>query len=407
MSFKVLTAEFQHETNTFNRRPTDIQAFRDRFVLFGDEAIAKRGSVNTEIAGFPDGGRAHDWQIEHVISAAAGPSGKVTREAFDLFASPVVAAAKGKNFDGILLGLHGAMVTDFCEDGEGELLARLRQAVGPELPIAVTLDPHGNVTMQMCELANILVAFTTYPHIDMREISKQAGNILHRTMSCEIKPRTIRAHRPMLEEANGGRTDAGPMIERIRAARAYEERVDVFAVSVNGALPQADIAEVGPTVLVCGEGDFANHVAFAESIADDIWDRRDELLNDFLSVEEAACIAASCQSTGGPLIIADYADNPGGGAYGDSTNLLQELLTADVNDACFGPMVDSAVVQQLHGAGIGNIVPVELGGKTDAAFGGCPLRLDARLLAFSDGRFTGDGITRLFRPRWRCESGRY
>jgi microcystin degradation protein MlrC len=135
------------------------------------------------------------------------------------------------------------MGLDFCEDGEGELLRRVRSVVGNELPIAITLDPHANVSEQMCALADIIVSFKTYPHIDMRDTGRQAGEILQRTMAREIKPRTIRIGRPMLEEVNGGRTDIGPMVERVAAARAYEEKEDVFAVSINAGFASADVGE--------------------------------------------------------------------------------------------------------------------------------------------------------------------
>lgn len=391
MGFRVLTAEFSHETNTFNCHKTDEQAFRDRYLLLGAEAIAERGDANTELAGFLDIGRDHGWQIDHVLSAAAGPSGKVTRAAFDWFSDRIVAALGHARFDGILLGLHGAMVTDFCEDGEGELLGRIHAAVAEVPPIAITLDPHANVSRRMCSLADIIVSMKTYPHIDMREIARQAGDILQRTMAGEIAPRTIRVSRPMLEEVDGGRTDVGPMIERLAAARDYEKQADIFAVSVNAGFASADIAEVGPTVLVTGQGDFTAHGAFAETIADDIWARRHETLNDYLGVEAAAALAVAFDAGDGPLVIADYADNPGGGGYGDSTNLLRALLDAGVTDACFGPMVDGEAALALHACKIGDRVNIALGGKTDARFGGGPLILDAELVSTSDGDFIGDG----------------
>ena len=388
---KVLTAEIYHETNTFSCRKTDVQAFKDRFFLFGAEAIAERGKANTELTGFLQSGSNHGWQIDHVLSASAGPAGKVTREAFESLCDPVVAAVKNNRYDGILLGLHGAMVTDFCEDGEGELLHRLRAVLGLDIPIAITLDLHANVSQQMCSLADIIVSYKTYPHIDMREAGLHAGEILQRTMAGEIKPRTIRVSLPMLEEVNGGRTDIGPMIDRFATARTYEAQDNVFAVSINAGFASADITEVGPTVLVTGQGDFDAHTAFAETITKDIWAGRNEVLNDYLSVEAAATIAAAFDSGEGPLIIADYADNPGAGGYGDSTKLLQALLNAGVTNACFGPMVDPEVVKQLQTGEIGDSFQFILGGKTDTNFGGEPLILDANLVSTSNGQYIGDG----------------
>jgi microcystin degradation protein MlrC len=391
MSFNVLTAELSHETNTFSVRKTGKKAFMAHYALMGAAAIAERGDENTELAGFLDAGRAHGWQVTHVLSAAAGPSGHIRRKAFDWLCEPIIDSIKKYPFDGLLLGLHGAMGLDFCEDGEGELLRRVRRVVGKEIPIAITLDSHANVSEQMCSLADIIVSLKTYPHIDMRDTGRQAGDILQRTMLGEIKPRTIRVSSPMLEEINGGRTDSGPMIERIAAARTYEEQADVFAVSINAGFASADVATVGPTVLVSGQGDFAAHAAFAETIADDIWDCRFEVLNEYLSVDEAATIAVTYEPDKGPLVIADYADNPGAGGYGDSTELLRALLDAGVSDACFGPMVDGAAVQALQTAVVGEPIQISLGGRTDPDFGGGPLAVVVELVSLSDGHFTGDG----------------
>jgi microcystin degradation protein MlrC len=393
MAFTVLTAEFAHETNTFNKHRTGYDAFVERFGFFGEDAIKERGDANTELAGFCDSARKYGWKQIHVLSAAAEPAGVVTRDAFERLGGAIVAAvAEHKStLDGILLSLHGAMVTEFCEDGEGELLERLRAVVGPDLPIAVTLDLHGNITPKMCELANILVSYKTYPHIDMRDVARQAGDILQRTMKGEIKPRTLRAHRPMLDEANGGRTDIGPMIDRVARAVAYEKEPGVFAVSVNSGFGNADIREVGPTVTVTYDGNEAKHRAFAESIADDIWEKRFDILNNYMPVEEAAAIAKAYKRVKGPIIVADYADNPGGGGYGDSTALLKAMLDAGLTDTAFGPIVDPETAKQLHGRKEGERVKVKLGGKTDPRFGGGPLDLEGELILISDGRYTGDG----------------
>ncbi len=391
MGFKVLTAEVSHETNTFNVLHTNEDAFRNRFFLRGDSALTERGRANTELAGFMDIGDVFDWDITHVLSIAAGPSGHVKRAAFDWFCDPIVGRASDGEFDGILLALHGAMVLEFCEDGEGEILRRIRKVVDASVPIAITLDPHANVTAQMVELADIIVSFKTYPHIDMRTIARQAAEILQRAMKREIQPRTVMARVPMLEEVNGGRTDEGPMISRIERALAYEAQNDVFAVSINAGFASADIEEVGPSVLVTGQGDFNAHSRFAQTIADEIWEDRDDVLNRYWSVEDAASYAASYQSEEGALVIADYADNPGAGAYGDSTALLKAVLDARVNNACFGSIVDSQVIEELRTHNIGAKVRIALGGKTDDSFGGGPLDIEVTLVSLWDGVYTGDG----------------
>jgi len=391
MTYRILSAEVAHETNTFSCLVTDQQAFRNCYYFAGEEALAQRGRVNTELAGFVEVAREFDWRLEHVHSAAAGPSGKVTRAAFDWLCDPIVEAARQNQYDGILLGLHGAMVTDFCDDGEGEILKRLRDVCGMQIPIAITLDLHANVSQEMCDLANIIVSYKTYPHVDMRTTGNQAASLLQATLQGEIHPQTIRISCPMLEEVNGGRTDVGPMIERLRLARDWERRADVHAVSINGGFASADIAAVGPTVLVTAQGDMETHRKFATRIADDIWRRRNEVINDYLEVDAAAAIARQFDASDAPLVIADYADNPGAGAYGDATNLLNSLLEAGVPNACCGPIVDGETVQVLWQYEPGAIVDIQLGGKIDPARGGGPLTLQAELLLKSDGGYTGKG----------------
>lgn len=391
MGLNVLSAEISHETNTFSIRPTDLQAFRDRYLLDGPGAIRSKSDKNTELAGLLDVGRGHDWTVHHVISAAAGPGGRVTRDAFEALTAPLMEAARKDGWDGVFLILHGAMATEDHDDGEGEILRCLRAIIGPDLPVAVTLDPHANVTRSMCAQAQILVSFTTYPHVDVRATGRRTAELLHRTMIGDINPVTHRAHRPMLEEANGGRTDIGPMVERHALARAYEARKGVYAISINGAFPCADIAEVGPTVLVTGEGGAAPHLAIAEELAQDIWDHRDEALNTYLTAKDAADIARTWRTGGGPLVIADYADNPGSGAYGDAPALLDALLSAKVDDACFGPLIDPQAAADLQEHDVGDELSIAIGGKTAPEFGGGPLVVTGTLLWKGAGRVVGDG----------------
>ena len=405
-AFTVLTAELKHETNTFCNLPTTQANFAERGVLLGQDAIAARRDHNTELAGFMDVAAEHGWNIVEVLSADAPPGGPVTRAAFDALVDPIVAAAQAHRgqLHGILLGLHGAMVTAFSDDGEGELLRRLRQQVGPELPIAITLDPHANVSRAMCDLADIIVSYKTYPHTDMRSTAHHAASILQRTMQGEIHPVTLRVARPMLEEVDGGRTDMGPMVQRIAQARSYEQQPGVFAVSVNGGFASADIAEVGPTVLVTAQGDLAAHAHFAVALADTIWAGRLVAQNDYLTPGEAAAICRQhAQRHTRPIVVADYADNPGAGAYGDTTTLLAALLAEGVSDACFGTIADPQTVQQLNGHLPGDAVAILLGGKSNPLFGGPPLALRCTLIALSDGNYVGSGaiiggLTRTWGP---------
>ena len=395
MTFTVLTAEFMHESNTFSRVPTALGMFRADTLLMGDEAIAVRGDANTELAGFLDVGRARGWSVIHAVSAHATPGGRVTKDAYDHIAGAILAAARDKRdrLDGIALGLHGAMVPDFTDDGEGWLLARLREIVGPDLPIAVTLDLHAMVSADMVRDAQILVSYRTYPHIDMRETGAKAAALLHRTMAGKIAPRTLRAHVPMLDEANAGRTDI-PATRALYDRAAAAETGGVLAVSVNAGFTGADVACVGPTVLAVHDRNDPSAEARAREVARDlaarIWDGRRAGGNVFLDVEQAVAEAVAWNGDG-PLVIADYADNPGAGAYGDATALLEGLLDAGVDGAVFAPMVDAQAAAELHRHAEGDSVTIDLGGKNDPAFGGGPLRLTGVIERLSDGAYIGDG----------------
>lgn len=409
MTFRILTAEFVHESNTFKKGATDLAAFQRETLDLGEVAVERFGNVNAEIAGFLDAGREAGWSIRHVVSAHATPGARVSREAFDHIAGLICDAAReeGAALDGILLGLHGSMVPDFCEDGEGELLSRLRAVVGPDLPIAVTLDLHAMATPLMVSQAQIFVSYKTYPHVDMREIGRHAGRLLDKALVGSIRPKTFRVHIPMLDEANAGRTDVAETKALYDRARLHEQEPGILAVSINAGFAEADIEEAGATVLVTYDEGTAEAQTragtIAHTLAETIWAQRGQVANDFLTPEDAARIACDFPLSGRPLVIADYADNPGAGAYGDATALLQALLSAGATEGAFAPIIDAEAATFLHQHRVGDIVTVALGGKVDPTFGGGPLTLTGEILHLSDGFYTGDGpilggITHSFGP---------
>lgn len=406
MTFHVLTGVFVHESNTFKKGETGLQAFRDDVLDVGQVAVDRFRDVNEELAGFLDGGDAAGWRITHTVSAHATPGARVSREAFDHIAGLICDGARAHRdtLDGVLLSLHGSMVPTFCEDGEGELLSRLRAILGPDLPIAVTLDLHAMVTPAMVEQAQIFVSYKTYPHVDMRETGRHAARLLDAAMRGTIRPRTLRAHRPMLDEANAGRSDVPETAALYTRARAHETEPGILAVSVNAGFAEADILEAGPTVLVTHDAAAADRArAIAEGLADTIWQQRGSVSNDFLTPAATAGIARDFDPAHGPLVIADYADNPGAGAYGDATALLAALLAAGATGGGFAPMIDAEAAAELHRHRVGDTVTLAVGGKCDPAFGGGPLRLTGQVMHLSDGTYTGDGpilggITHSFGP---------
>jgi len=394
MAFNVLFGQFMHETNTFSVQPGTVAAFRKMFMYSGADAVTHLRETNSEYAGFMDAAQRFDWTPLHTIAAAANPCGKITDAAWHAVGGLILAGALNDKIDGVLLALHGAMVTATYDDAEGQLLAELREILGPDIPIAITLDLHANVSDRMAEHANIIISYRSYPHIDMRERGLQAGELLQRAMQGELKPRTVLARRPLLDGADGGRTDAGPMLELQVLAAEFEQKSGVLAVSINAGFGLADIVDVGPTVLVTGNGADPRYLAMAEALMDRIWATRDVVTNHYLTPAEAVAIAEAHEGQNKPLIIADYSDNPGAGTYGDATHLLKAMLDAKLENAVFGALRDPDAAAELLAAGVGSTVSLAIGGKVDPRFGGPPLHVKGEVIHTGDGHYVCDG------PMW-------
>lgn len=390
---RVLTGDFNHETNTFSTHPTDIADFEAYFAVTGADVPRRFRDVNHEQAGFFDCAEEFGWDLVTTVVASANPGGTVTAAAFDHYAGMILEAAAGQGpWDGVALSLHGAMVAEGMPDAEGELLGRLRAIIGPDVPVAITLDLHANVSPDMAARANIIVSYKTYPHIDMRAAGQHAGRLLQQAMAGATKPRTLRRQPPLLEGLDGGRTDAGPMVPLIAKARGYEGEPGILAVSLNAGFALADTPYVGPSVTVShDEAAKERAEAIAAEMALAIWASRDVVTNTYLSPSDAVVKAQGLRGHGKPVIIADYADNPGAGAYGDATNLLAAMLNAKVENACFGALYDPEAAAFLHRHGVGDSVTLALGGKHDPSMGGGPLSLTGRIMGLFDGRFLSEG----------------
>lgn len=390
---RVLTGDLNHETNTFSRRPTGIPEFENYQVATGPEILTRFHDVNHEQTGFIDCAARYGWDLVPSVVASANPGGTVTAEAYERYAGMILAAARdGGPWDAVALSLHGAMVADGIEDGEGELLGRLREVIGSEVLVAVTLDLHANVTPEMAALSDIIVSYKTYPHIDMRDTAIHAGRLLEEAMAGRTDVRTIVRQPPQLEGLDGGRTDAGPMVGLLERVRGFEAEEGIHAVSLNAGFALADIARVGPSVTVTFDAAAqARANAIADEMAAEIWASRDTITNRYLTPAEAAAMARDFDGGGRPLVIADYADNPGAGAYGDATALLAALLDAGVTDACFGAVCDQEAASVLHMAGAGATVTLDVGGRNEPEMGGGPLTLTGTVSGVFDGTFTSEG----------------
>src|SRR5437879_3930121 len=222
-----------HETNTFSVQKTDMALWRRRDFHRDNEIPAAFRGTRSALGATFEAADKFGWTLIHPVSANANPSGTVTDDAFEQIGGLILAAAEHQGpIDGVLLHLHGAMVVDSYEDGGGELLARLRRVLGPDVPIVVSLDLHANVTQQMADNASALIAFRTYPHIDQYERAWQGAELLERAMAGKIKPKTVIAQRPTIYGLNHGRTQSGPMVEALARADKFEKSGAALVVSV-------------------------------------------------------------------------------------------------------------------------------------------------------------------------------
>jgi microcystin degradation protein MlrC len=401
---RVLTARFMHETNTFSRVATDMALIRRRdFHLANEIPQVFRGTRSALGATF-EAADKFGWTLVHPVSANPNPSGIVSDAAFEEIAGMILDAAGAQaRIDGALLHLHGAMVAASHEDAEGEFLARLRASLGPDVPIIATLDLHANVTRRMADSANALIAFRTYPHVDMYERAWQGAELLERAMRGEIRPVSVIARRPMIYGLDRGRHASPPMAELLARAAALEERGEALVVSICAGFSRANIHDVGPSVTVTTDGASPLGRAIAESLMDRAWETRDFSSFTLLTVAEAVALAQQGKPGDKPLVVADYTDNPGGGGYGDATAFLQGLVAAGVNGVAFHAICDPQAVQQGMAAGIGARTTLVLGGKTDPTMGGGPLALDGDVVCLTNGRFIaygpmGGGVERNYGP---------
>ncbi|MEL0110511.1 MAG: M81 family metallopeptidase, partial [Rickettsiales bacterium] len=357
MTKRILTSQIKHETNTFSILPTTLDSYRARVLYEGADVLANLKGTNNEIAGVMDVAKEQGWELVAPVAADATPSGKVSSEAWAYLSGCVLDAIAAEGpFDGVLLSLHGAMVAEGHDDAEGDLLARVRAAVGPDVPVMATLDLHANVTMKMAENANALVSYRTYPHVDMAERGRQMAELLARQFAGEVKGyQTLIGRLDQLDGFDHGRTTQnGPMTKALAQARKYEDENGIEVVSVNGGFAWADIQEAGPSVTVTYSGDRERARAIVADLVAFGWESKEEKTVEYFPTDVASGRLKAAGPGDKPVVLADFSDNPGGGSYGDSPALLRAMVEAGLENAAFAvisdPEVANAAVQAGEGA---------------------------------------------------------
>lgn len=392
MTRRILSAEISHETNTFSILPTTIPLYQARRYYRGQEIRKALAGTSTEIGAHLDAAKKYGWVLAQPIAAAATPGGKTPARDWDRLRGAVVEACQEGPFDGVLLALHGAMVTEDQDDAEGDLLCHLRERLGPNIPIAITLDIHANVTQAMASLANIVVAYRTYPHVDQYARAMEAAALLQGAMEGEVHPRALIVRGPQIDGCDYGRTQGGPMSRILcKAEELRKKEPGVLAVAVCAGFVWADIPEAGPSVTVTGDGESSRYRALAEKLQEEIWATRAEKTVSPVTLEEAMDQAKAVLPESKPLVIADYTDNPGSGGYGDGVRLLRAMIEASLPNAALASVADPEAVRKCVRAGRGARVKVELGAKIDPKTYGPPLVFEGIVENMSDGAYICEG----------------
>jgi microcystin degradation protein MlrC len=384
---RAVIAMMQHETNTFSPVPTPFSRFgtNGTDVPRGNDALKSFDGTGTGFGAFVDVARSADMELITPIAGNAAPSGPVQSEAYDTM-TDAICEAISNGCDVCFLDLHGAMVTDSLTDGEGELLRRIR-SIAPDLPIAISLDLHANLTEAMVENCDIMVGYKTYPHIDMYQTGEHSGRLMIRMLNSEINPVMTWGNIPLLAQTlRMGHSDA-PMGPLIDVARNYEKG-GLLAASIFGGFPLADISEAGMSAVTISDGDVQEARDARDALLESAWDYRHEFVFESLPIEETINEIKSLSES--PILLLDHADNSASGGTQDTTAALAAVINSNLEDVAVFAICDPLTVTEMIATGVGNEITVSLGGKVDMPSigqSGSPLVLSGKVYSLTDGSF--------------------
>lgn len=381
-----------HESNSFAAAPADLAAFNQGggYIPFTRGAPLREAirGVNLGMSGAFDFADEAGWNVVPILWTGAIPSAPVTREAYELISAEILQGLRDAGpLDAIYLDLHGAMVAEHAPDGEGELLARIR-AIHPDVPISCSLDLHGNITPQMFDLADIMVGFRTYPHIDMADTGYRAAQALDQMLAGgTLWAKAMRAV-DYLIPISWQYTNMEPARGLYQMSRDLPE--GVATASLFMGFPASDFPGCGPAVFAYGPDASAVN-AHAEAMAAKLLAHEADFAGISYMPEDAVRHAmALSEGASRPVIIADTQDNPGAGGSSDTTGMLRALVACDAQSAALGNFHDPEAARAAHAAGVGSTVTLRLGGRSGVK-GDAPYEVTARVAALSDGKVHATG----------------
>jgi microcystin degradation protein MlrC len=384
---RVFTATLATETNTFAPMPTGLASYKEVGYFPAGQHPDQLTFFAAPLWALRQRAKELGWTVVEGMVAMAQPSGTTTREAYETLRDELLADLRAAMpVDIVLLGLHGAMVADGYDDCEGDLLARVRAIVGPDVVVGAELDPHHHLTDAKVTHADLLIAFKEYPHTDILERAHELVTLCGDIAAKKIRPVPAVVDCRMIAMVHTTRQPARGFVDRIQA---LEGKGGILSISVAHGFPWGDVPGMGTKVLVYADADAAKAQALARQLADELIGMREQLAAPMPGIDEALDQALAV--TGGPAVLADGADNPGGGAPGDSTFTLRRIVERGITGVAIGPMWDPIAVRIAVDAGVGARLALRIGGKI-GPLSGDPIDLPCTVKALQrDLQMTGLG----------------
>lgn len=386
------------ESNTFIGAPTTLEHFRQDLLLTGESIRERLADAHHEVGGFFAGLRESGMEAVPILVARALPYGTMTADTYAHLRNSMLEELRAAGpLDGVLAACHGADVADSVPDADGDWLRHIRTHIGPARPLIGTLDPHANVSRQMVDATDALIAYRTNPHIDQRERGVEAARLMVRMLRGEVRPTQAASFPPLVINIERQETSNPPLARHYEAADEQLRRDRVLSNSFMVGFPYADVAEMGCAAIVVTDNDPARAQQLADDLGRGLWRDREAFIPSELLSPKTALQKAT--SLGGPrthsasashccACLLDMGDNVGGGSPGDGTVLIRAIHDQSLQQktAAFACLYDPQAVKQAEAAGPGATVQLRAGGKTDNRHGE-PLAAHFTVQGIYSGRF--------------------
>lgn len=381
---RLATLGFIHETNTFSPVPADFAAFERSGIWRGEDLRRRMTGGTAAMSGYFQAASDLGFEIVPLVFYHTGPIGLITKDAFERICDETLAAIKANGpWDGILIADHGAAVAEVYHDADGEHVKRIRSLVGPNVPIGLTLDLHGNMTREMVDATTCTIFYRTNPHLDSHLRGRECGEIIYRTIKGELNPVQWLETPPLVINILKQFTGEEPMKSVVADVEAVIKRPGMLSASVAEGYPWSDVPEMGASFLAVHNGDLEAAQAGARWLAQRAWANRQTFVGDAPTPREALIHAMNAPK--GPIVLMDVGDNIGGGSSADSTVLLAEARRLGIG-SYLQSLFDPEAVRACIAAGVGSTVTLRVGAKTDRLHGE-PVEVTGRVRVIGDGQW--------------------